>query len=130
MFTIGQLAKEVGVNIQTIRYYERLGFFAPIDRNDSGYRSYDSHSVKKLRFIIQAKDLGFQLKEIEDLLELRFLNAEKCEKVRVRAESKLSEIKKKITQLKSIEENLSELILDCKKAKSDGCCPIIEKLEH
>ena len=71
MLTIGTLAKEVGVNIETVRYYERLKLLTPTDRKPSGYRLYDGEALTRLRFIKNAQALGFTLHEITELLNLR-----------------------------------------------------------
>lgn len=129
-YSIGQLAKEASVNTQTIRYYEREGILKPINRSDSGYREYDKDCLKKLRFIIQAKELGFSLKEINELLNLRISSVQKCNQVRRKAEKKYDEVKSKIKSLKFLEKTLKSLIDDCKSHTVSDCCPIIEKLEH
>ena len=69
--SISQVAKRGGVNIQTIRYYERQGLLAPTSRTEAGYRIFSAESVRRIRFIKRAQELGFSLKEIEDLLSLR-----------------------------------------------------------
>lgn len=127
--TIGELAKKAGVNIQTVRFYERQGVLQPVSRKESGYRLYNEESLKRLTFIRHAKELGFSLKEINDLLSLRIRSVQSCEKVRGKAQGKLKEIQKKITHLKQLEKTLLELISDCEKRVVSDCCPILEKME-
>ena len=76
--TIGKLAKEVGVTIDTVRYYERLRLLTPTDRRPSGYRLYDGEALKRLRFIRNAQALGFTLHEIRELLNLRVSSIARC----------------------------------------------------
>lgn len=128
-FTIGQLAKAAKINIQTIRFYERQGILKPLDRLDSGYRVYNEESLKRLTFILHAKELGFSLNEIQDLLKLRIRTVEGCDKVRVKAQKKLADIQIKILHLKKLESTLKGLVSDCENRKVSNCCPIIEKME-
>lgn len=79
-YTAGALAKIAGVNIQTLRFYDREDILKPAFRTDVGYRVYDAESMKRLKFIIQAKELGFSLKEIKDLLSLRVRSAKTCDR--------------------------------------------------
>jgi len=128
-FRIGQLAKEAKVNIQTVRFYERQGILKPVLRPESGYRKYDANSLKRLHFILQAKELGFSLKEIQDLLNLRVRSVQACDRVRAKAEKKLEDIKRKIVQLRNLEKTLKELISDCEQRQNSDCCPILERME-
>jgi len=128
-YSIGQLAKKAHVNVQTIRFYERRGILKPIRREDSGYRKYDDDSLKRLHFIRQAKELGFSLKEIHELLSLRVRSVQTCDRVRAKASEKLEEIRKKIIQLRDLEKTMKELILDCENRQVSDCCPILEKME-
>lgn len=127
-FTIGQLAKIAKVNIQTVRFYERQEILEPDTRLDSGYRIYTEESFKKLLFIRQAKQLGFSLDEIKDLIGLRIKSPGTREKVRIKAEKKLKEVRSKINSLKTLERTLSSLIGDCERGVSQ-CCPILDRME-
>ena len=128
-FTIGQLAKAAGVNIQTVRFYEREGILKPQSRRESGYRIYNDESLKRLSFIRQAKDLGFSLEDIQSLLNLRVRSVERCSQVRARAEQKIKDVQQKIAHLKKLEKTLKKLVSDCKNRVISDCCPIIEKME-
>jgi len=128
-YTIGQLAKKAQVNVQTIRFYERRGILKPIRREESGYRKYDGDSLKRLHFIRQAKELGFSLKEIQDLLGLRIRSVETCNRVKSKATEKLDEIQRKISRLKGLEKTMKKLISDCESQQVSYCCPILEKME-
>ena len=127
--TIGDLAKRASVNVQTVRFYERQGVLQPPQRKDSGYRIYDETSLRRLIFVRHAKELGFSLKEIKDLLNLRVRSLDRCDKVKARADLKLKEIQKKIRHLMSLESTLKNLIRDCQKRVVSDCCPIIDKME-
>jgi MerR family mercuric resistance operon transcriptional regulator len=81
ILTIGQLAKQAGVNIETIRYYERQGLLPEPPRRASGYRQYSAEFVKRIQFIKRAQTLGFSLKEIAELLDLRIESDTACDQV-------------------------------------------------
>ena len=98
-FTRGQLAKKAGVNPETVRYYEKTGLLPKAKRTESGYRLFSEEDVKRIKFIKRAKELGFTLKEIKELLELRFENQGECQEVRKLAEEKLQDVEKKIQDL-------------------------------
>ena len=130
LYQIGALAEKAQVNIQTIRYYERIKILAPKLRKDSKrVRFYDKDSLKTLLFIKNAQELGFQLDEIKDLLKLRNENTGRCDRVRKRASEKLENVQFKIKNLKAIEKNLKNLIGECEAKKSQQECPIIEGME-
>lgn len=128
-YTIGTLAKAVGVNVQTIRFYERKGLLKPSARLASGYRVYDAECVKRLNFIIQAKGLGFSLSEAKGLLGLRVRSAGNPDIVRAKVEKKLEEIRQKIVQLRQLEITLKRLAGDCRNRRVTDHCPIIERME-
>jgi len=96
---IGELAKRSEVGIETIRFYERQGLLAEPERRPSGYRQYDESVVSRLQFIRHAKELGFTLSEIKELLGLWFDVNTKCVHVRQRAEQKITDIEDKIRSL-------------------------------
>ena len=130
LYQIGALAEKAQVNIQTIRYYERIKILAPKLRKDSKrVRFYDNDSLKTLLFIKNAQELGFQLDEIKDLLKLRHENTGRCDRVRKRASDKLESVQFKIKNLKAIERNLKNLIGECENKKNQQECPIIEGME-
>src|SRR6266849_851913 len=94
--TIGRLAKAVGVNVQTVRYYERRRLLSSTARTPSGYRVYGVEEVRRLRFIKNAQALGFTLHEIADLLSLRVNSAARCGDVQRRAQAKLAQVATKV----------------------------------
>ena len=130
LYQIGVLAHKAQVNIQTIRYYERIKLLAPKMRKDAKrVRYYNNDSLKTLNFIKHAQELGFQLEEIKELLKLRSESTGRCDRVRKRATDKLSSVQFKIKTLREIEKNLKKLIGECEARKNQEDCPIIEGME-
>jgi len=128
--TIGRVARKAGVNIQTVRYYERRGLVSPESYRDSGYRLYTDEAVRKIRCIKNAQQLGFTLDEIARLLSLRVGRKTQCGKVRRQAEARLKIVKNKIGGLKAMERVLSRLVGTCSRRGTTAACPILESLEH
>lgn len=130
LYQIGALAEKAQVNIQTIRYYERIKILVPKLRKDSKrVRFYDNDSLKTLNFIKHAQELGFQLDEIKELLKLRSESTGRCDRVRKRATDKLTNVQGKIKCLREMEKNLKSLIGECEARKNQEACPIIEGME-
>jgi MerR family mercuric resistance operon transcriptional regulator/MerR family gold-responsive transcriptional activator of gol and ges genes len=127
--TIGQLAKDAGVNIETIRYYERRHLLAPTSRLPSGYRLYNREAQRRLRFIKNAQVLGFTLHEIEELLDLRVSSKARCGDVQRRAEAKLRHVEAKVRDLQALGRALRSLLHDCRAGQPTDRCPILEALE-
>jgi len=127
--TRGELADRTDVGAETIRYYERRGLLPDPPRSDGGFRQYDESYVDRLRFIRRAKDLGFTLSEIQDLLALRVGDDERCAEVRREAMAKLDDVKAKICDLRRIRTALADLIDACEKAESTSDCPILDALQ-
>ncbi len=126
---IGVVAKRSNVNVQTIRYYERRGILKPEKTLESGYRLYTEDSVKTIKFIKHAQELGFKLEEIKGLLNLRTPSVSRCQTVRKKAKLRLEGVQTKIAMLKQIEKTLKQLINNCQKNKTSNECPIIESME-
>jgi Hg(II)-responsive transcriptional regulator len=124
----GELAALAGVNIQTIRYYERRGLLKEPPRRASGYREYPRETVRIVRFVKRAQELGFTLEEITELLELREGDGMKCAEVRARATSKIDDIEKKLRDLRAMKRALEVLVASC-SVPSSRRCPILEVLE-
>jgi Hg(II)-responsive transcriptional regulator len=127
--TIGQVAAAGSVNVQTIRYYERRGLFAPARRTRSGYRQYSRESVSRLRFIRHAQELGFSLKEIEELLTLRVRDGASCSTVADRTKKKLHVVEQRIRDLQRLKRTLERLARSCAAHRATDSCPILETLE-
>ena len=127
--TIGQVAKQVGVGLETIRFYERKGLIDEPPRRASGYREYPPDAVARVKFIRRAKELGFSLKEIADLLTLRVDQDTTCAEVRERAEAKIADIQDKIRALQQMKRALTRLTVTCSGSGPSSECPILEALE-
>ena len=126
--TIGRLAKQAGVNIDTIRYYERNGLIPEPARRRSGYREYGSTDISRLRFILRAKHLGFTLAEIAELLSLSADHDVKG--VKRRAETRLEQVEHKIKELQRVRRGLKTLIDACPGHGNLERCPIIAALSE
>ena len=125
----GELAKRASVNVETLRFYERKGLLPPPPRRSSGYREYPAESVRRIRFIKRAQDLGFSLAEIRELLALRVRPGTTAVDVRERAEQKLADVRRKLADLKAIERALGQLKSACSGEGSLDECPILHHLE-
>lgn len=121
--TIGKLAKQTEVTIETIRYYQRLGLLAEPEKPDSGYRDYPADAVTKIRFIKRAQQAGFTLKEIATLLAL---DGAHCADVRLLAEQKCQQIDEQITALMTLRQALKTLADNCQQAASSEQCAILD----
>ena len=128
--TIGQVAKRAEIGVETVRFYEREGLIHKPSRLPSGYRQYESDVVDRLRFIRRAKDLGFTLREIKELLELRLDPSSTCEDVNQRARAKIDDIDSKIAALQRIKQALVRLTDTCSGRRKISDCPILEALEN
>jgi MerR family transcriptional regulator, mercuric resistance operon regulatory protein len=124
--TIGRLADEAGVNVETIRYYQRRGLMAEPDRPMGGQRRYDVDAIKRVRFIKRAQVLGFTLEEVGSLLELD--DACACAETRDLATHKLQVIDEKLADLKAMRKALTALLSQCDAGATAGDCPIIHAL--
>ncbi len=127
--TTGQLAKKAGVKIETIRYYERIGLIPKPGRRESGYRQYSDETVKRVQFIRHAKELGFTLREIHELLSLRHDPGTPCSMVKSRAKSKIEDIEAKIRTLQGMKKALVKLTNACSGKGPLKECTILEALE-
>lgn len=125
MRTISRIAREVGVHVETVRYYERRGLIEQPPKPAAGYRIYPDDTVRRLRFIRRAQELGFTLAEIERLLEL---GDGDCTTTRAVAERKRDSIRGRIRDLREMERVLSNLVDACDRNDSPGGCPIIDSL--
>ena len=125
---IGRVAAAADVNIQTLRYYERRGLLPEPARSNSGYRAYDPDTVRLVRFIKRAQELGFTLREIEDLIELRQTPRRGAE-VRAVAAAKVEDIERRIRQLKAMRKALGGLVAACDCEGGTLSCSIIEALD-
>ena len=127
--TIGRLAQLGGVNLETIRYYERRGLLAKPPRTEAGYRQFSPDTAQRLRFIKRAQELGFRLDEVGELLELRHNPQSHRDDVRARATGKIADIERKIETLAAMKSVLQQLSKQCDQCGSDDC-PILASLEQ
>jgi len=127
--TIGKVARLAGVGVETIRFYERERLIEDPPRSASGYRQYPQETVKQILFTRRAKELGFTLKEIKELLSLRFDSGADCRVMKERAGSKLANIEAKIAELEKMRNALVTLTSACQEDLMLTECPILEYLE-
>ena len=128
MLTTGKVAKAVGVNIQTLRFYEREGIIAAPRRTRSGYRQYPEETIQIVAFIKRAQVLGFSLKEAKTLLKLRSSPKKNRLKARTAAIAKIEDINARIEDLAAIRDSLKALVSACKRDRKALTCPILEAL--
>lgn len=127
--TIGKVAKQAGVGVETVRFYEREGLLDEPPRRPSGYRQYPQDTVERLRFIRRAKELGFTLKEVKELLALRIAPGTTCGQIKKRAEAKVEDIEDRIRSLQRMKRALKKLTAACSGNGSVSDCPILDALE-
>ncbi len=128
--TIGNLAKQAKVNVQTVRYYERRRLLPQPKRTPSGYRIYSADAVQRLHFIKSAQELGFSLKEIQELLGLRLRPGISSAHIRQRAEAKVADIEKRIGTLQAMKKSLTRIVNACSGCGPVSECPILDSLDH
>ncbi len=124
---ISEAAGQAGVNVQTMRYYERRGLLPKPPRRTSGYREFPDEAVRVVRFIKRAQDLGFSLDEVEELLRLRRQSGRNRARIRAVAEQKIRQIEQKISELERMKRALRTLVHSCHEGGTLEC-PIIEAL--
>ena len=122
---IGQLAKLAGINIESVRFYERKGLIIQPLKPQEGYREYSDKSLERILFIKRAQKLGFTLDEISDLLAME---TAKCNEVQVLAKSKLEDVRARLVDLSRMESALDNLLRSCKTNPNNAECPIIDTL--
>ena len=127
--TIGKVARQADVGIETVRFYERKGLIDEPPRGPSGYRHYPETVVQRLLFIKRAKELGFTLNEIKELLQLRKDPTTTCADVRRRAEEKVADIDNKLRALRRMKKSLVALVESCGEQGSGSDCPILDSLD-
>ena len=125
--TIGQLARRVNVNLETIRYYERRGLIPEPPRNSSGHREYSQDAVDIMEFIKHSQALGFTLKEVSELLLLRMEPGKTCDDVKERVVGKILDVEERIANLERIREALLRLSHKFTGSGPAGPCPILDE---
>ena len=123
---IGTIARQAGVSIDTVRYYEKNGLLNPAARLASGYRRYEALQLSRLRFIKRAQQLGFTLKDVRELLGI---SAQRdVARVKRAAERKLAEVNERVAALQRVQRGLTELIAQCPGHGRAADCPILKAL--
>ncbi|HFC91269.1 MAG TPA: Hg(II)-responsive transcriptional regulator [Leucothrix mucor] len=122
---IGEVAKAAAINIETVRFYERKGLIEQPVKPSEGYRDYSNKLLERLLFIRRAKNLGFTLEEIANLLAME---SARCDEVQEMATAKLRDVRSKLVDLKRMELVLSKLLISCQTNPKKSGCPIIETL--
>ena len=127
--TIGEVAKQAHVRIETLRYYERTGLVASPPRSGSNYRLYPQETVRRVQFIKRAQQLGFSLKEITELLALRATPQTPCADIRTRTLAKITAIEEKIRVLHAMKHALTQLVAACPGQGEITDCPILASFD-
>ena len=125
--TIGRLSKAAGVKVTTIRYYESIDLMGEPDRSTSGQRLYDDDAVQRLSFIRHARDLGFPIDSIRELIKLQHQPGEDCAHVDIIARRQLADVRQKLSQLEALEGELKRMISAC-EGGSIASCKVLESL--
>lgn len=126
---IGQVAERTGLTVETVRFYEKKTLINEPQRSQAGYRQYPPETVKRVQFIQNAKDVGFTLKDIRELLALTRNPDTSCGDIKQRAMQKIEEVDHKIRELQRIHDALGRMITKCDGRGDLSECPILEELE-
>lgn len=125
---IGDVARLAELSIDAVRFYEREGLLGRVRRTSSGQRRYDGEAVRRLAFVRRAAALGFSLAEVKGLLTLRVSARTPCDRVRQRALAKLSDIDRRIEELRTMRAALARLASNCSEEGISGTCPFLDEL--
>ena len=126
---IGEISRKTGVNIETIRYYERIGVMPKPARTEGGHRAYNQDQLERLAFIKRSRELGFSLGEIRALLDLVDTGTYTCFEVHDMTAKHLATVRKKIADLRRMEQVLNDMAAECCRGDVPEC-PIIDKLQE
>ena len=126
---IGEAAERSGVSAKRIRYYEEIGLLRPASRMENGYRDYDERAVHELRFARRAREFGFSIEQVQELLDLWRDPTRSSASVKALAEAHLADIGARIRRLEEMRDTLKHLVQNCRGDDRPGC-PIIESLEN
>lgn len=132
---IGDLASRIGVQPETIRYYERRGLLSSPHRGSSGYRVYTPEHLDRVEFIKKCQALGFSLQEIRELIELKFGGNSPCQHVRDLLLQKIQQVEEQIQRLESFRRELRDSVKECEQtlkrhSVAAECCPVLQRLER
>lgn len=128
--TIGRLAQEAGINLETVRFYERKGLLPKPPRSTPGYRLFPADAARRLRFIKRAQELGFSLSEIRELLTLRLSPHTNSKEISKRTDAKIADIEGKLKSLNSMRKSLLKLAQSCGGCAPLSECPLLESLDR
>jgi DNA-binding transcriptional MerR regulator len=133
--TRSQLAQRAHVNLETVRFYEGEGLLPPAPRTSSGYRKFSESAVERLAFVKRAKDLGFSLREVRELLVLQDEHTDACAEVRDLLRNKLAVVRDKRAELEKLEAHLSGALRKCNqalklKSSHPDACPVLGQIAH
>ena len=125
--SIGELSRQTGCKVETIRYYERIEILPPPARTEGGHRVYNESHFKRLNFVLRARRLGFSLEDVRRLLELSDGEGETCEHVERMATDRLTQVRNKMSDLVLMEEGLDGMVKECRTGTTPQC-PLIDAL--
>ncbi len=128
--SIGQVAKHGNVTVETVRFYEKQGLVKPVGRTEAGYRLFAEDTVRRIRFIQSAKEVGFTLNDIRDLLALRTAPGIGCGEIKAKAMVKIGDIERKLDELVRMRSALSALAVQCDGRSPISECPILDAFER
>ena len=126
---IGQVAQVTGLNVQSIRFYEREGLLPSVDRSNAGYRMYQKDSIQRIRFIKHAQEVGFSLKEISELLSLKVNPDGSCHMVQQIVVEKLQQLEERLESIVRMKQTLANMMELCEEGLPSRVCPILEALD-
>lgn len=126
----GQVADRAGVNVETLRYYERRGLLPEPPRRESGYRIYGDDAVRIVRFVKRAQELGFSLDEVESLLELSNGGPESWEAVQELTSRRIVELDHRIADLGAMRDSLTRLLATCSQPLGERDCPLLRSIDQ
>lgn len=124
-----EVAAAAGVNVQTLRYYERRGLLPVPERSKSGYRAYDTQAVRTIRFVKRAQQLGFSLEQIDTLLTLAAGGPDGCDDATALATEKIAHLETKIAHLTAMRNSLRQLVETCDRSRDQRCCTLFDAVE-
>src|SRR5262245_2092737 len=128
--TIGRLAEATATKVQTIRYYETIGLMAPFTRTEGGHRLYDREDQKRLTFIRHARELGFPIEAIRELLSLSDNPETSCERADAIARRRLDEVEQRLIRLKALQKELKRMVAECGHGRVCDCRVIEVLSDH
>jgi len=128
--TIGKVALNAGVGVETVRFYERTGLIEQPPRRGKAFREYPADTVRRIRFVVHAKGLGFTLKEIVGLLSLRSRSAESCNSVKQHAAKKIADMEERICDMRRMTSSLRNLTQACERREPTAECPLWDVLDE